>query len=62
MTVREILKMLRKDGWYTTSQEGSHISLKHPEKPGKARKSHSTKSQRGLETGNSKQHLQAGGA
>ena len=25
MTVREILKVLRKDGWYTTNQEGSHI-------------------------------------
>ena len=35
MTVREILKVLRKDGWYTTNQEGSHISLKHPTKPGK---------------------------
>ena len=30
MTVREVLKALRKDGWYTTNQEGSHISLKHP--------------------------------
>lgn len=35
MTVREILKVLRKAGWYTTNQEGSHISLKHPTKPGK---------------------------
>ncbi len=35
MTVREILKILRKDGWYETTQEGSHISLKHPSKPGK---------------------------
>ena len=35
MTVQEILKVLRKDGWYTTNQEGSHISLKHPTKPGK---------------------------
>ena len=26
MTVREILKALRKDGWYITNQEGSHIS------------------------------------
>ena len=25
MTVREILKMLRKDGWYTINQEDSHI-------------------------------------
>lgn len=35
MTVREILKVLRKDGWYIVNQEGSHISLKHPAKPGK---------------------------
>ena len=35
MTVREILKVLRKDGWYIVNQEGSHISLKHTEKPGK---------------------------
>lgn len=35
MTVREILKVLRKDGWYEVGQEGSHINLKHPEKPGK---------------------------
>ena len=35
MTVREILKVLRKDGWYTVNQEGSHINLKHPTKPGK---------------------------
>ncbi len=35
MTVREIPKVFRKDGWYTTSQEGSHISLKHPTKSGK---------------------------
>ncbi|MCM1541280.1 MAG: type II toxin-antitoxin system HicA family toxin [Blautia sp.] len=35
MTVREILKVLRKDGWYAVNQEGSHISLKYPIKPGK---------------------------
>lgn len=35
MTVREMLKVLHKDGWYTINQEGSHISLKHPTKPGK---------------------------
>ena len=35
MTVREILKELRKDGWYITNQEGSHISLKYPTKSGK---------------------------
>jgi predicted RNA binding protein YcfA (HicA-like mRNA interferase family) len=36
MTVREILKVLRKDGWYTTNQEGSHINLKHQQSPEKS--------------------------
>lgn len=35
MTVREILKVLHKDGWYDFNQEGSHVQLKHPTKPGK---------------------------
>lgn len=35
MTAREILKILRKDGWYEVNQEGSHLQLKHPTKPGK---------------------------
>lgn len=35
MTVREILKILHKDGWYNLNQEGSHVQLKHPTKPGK---------------------------
>ncbi len=57
MTVREILKVLRNDGWYITNQEGSHISLKHPTKPGKVTvASH----KRRPETGNAKQYLQAG--
>ncbi len=37
MTVREILKMLYKDGWYEVPgrTRGSHIQLKHPTKAGK---------------------------
>lgn len=35
MTAREILKILRQDGWYEVNQEGSHLQLKHPTKPGK---------------------------
>ena len=35
MTAREILKILHKDGWYDVDQEGSHLQLKHPTKPGK---------------------------
>lgn len=35
VTVRKILKMLKKDGWYIVNQKGSHIQLKHPMKKGK---------------------------
>jgi predicted RNA binding protein YcfA (HicA-like mRNA interferase family) len=35
MTAREILKILHKDGWYDADQDGSHLQLKHPTKPGK---------------------------
>lgn len=35
MTAREVLKILRKDGWYEIDQEGSHMQLRHPSKPGK---------------------------
>jgi len=35
MTVREILKILRKDGWYVVNQEGSHLQMEHRDKPGK---------------------------
>jgi predicted RNA binding protein YcfA (HicA-like mRNA interferase family) len=37
MTVRDILKMLHKDGWTEIPDrtKGSHIQLKHPYKPGK---------------------------
>lgn len=35
MTSRDILKILRKDGWYIVDQDGSHAQLKHPTKPGK---------------------------
>ena len=35
MSAREVLKLLRKDGWYVVNHEGSHMQLKHPTKPGK---------------------------
>jgi predicted RNA binding protein YcfA (HicA-like mRNA interferase family) len=34
MTVREILKRLRQDGWVIVRQKGSHRQLHHPTKPG----------------------------
>lgn len=33
--VREILKMLKQDGWYLKEQEGSHRQFKHPVKKGR---------------------------
>lgn len=35
MTVREILKMLKEDGWYECGTRGSHIQMEHPVKKGK---------------------------
>ena len=37
MTVREVLKILHKDGWREVEArtKGSHIQLKHPSKNGK---------------------------
>ena len=35
MTAREILKILRKDGWYDVDQEGSHLQLTPLQSPAK---------------------------
>lgn len=35
MKVRDVLKMLRSDGWVLRNQEGSHRQFIHPKKPGK---------------------------
>ena len=35
MTVREIQKIISKDGWYFSSQQGSHRHYEHPIKKGK---------------------------
>ena len=37
MTVREVLKILHKDGWQEVENrtKGSHIQLRHPTKQGK---------------------------
>ena len=35
MKVRDMLKLLAKDGWVLKTQEGSHRQLIHPKKPGK---------------------------
>lgn len=34
MKVRDVLKLLRNDGWYLDRTKGSHRQLKHPSKRG----------------------------
>jgi predicted RNA binding protein YcfA (HicA-like mRNA interferase family) len=34
MKCSEFLKLLKKDGWFTIGQKGSHIKMKHPTKNG----------------------------
>ncbi len=35
MKVREVLKLLRDDGWYLVTTEGSHRQFKHASKQGR---------------------------
>ena len=35
MTVRELLRIIEKDGWFMVAQKGSHRQYKHPAKPGR---------------------------
>jgi len=35
MKVREIVKVLRADGWFVVATRGSHVQLKHPSKRGR---------------------------
>ena len=34
MKCSELLRILKKDGWYVVSQRGSHLKMKHDEKSG----------------------------
>ncbi len=36
MKVREILKLIKDDGWFEVEQEGSHRQFKHPTKKGES--------------------------
>jgi predicted RNA binding protein YcfA (HicA-like mRNA interferase family) len=33
--VREVIKLIEKDGWYLVTTRGSHRQYKHPSKPGR---------------------------
>jgi len=35
MKIRDMLEMLRRDGWYLVVTRGSHRQFKHPAKPGR---------------------------
>jgi predicted RNA binding protein YcfA (HicA-like mRNA interferase family) len=35
MKVRDLIKLIEKDGWYIVVTEGSHRQYKHPEKWGR---------------------------
>jgi predicted RNA binding protein YcfA (HicA-like mRNA interferase family) len=35
MKVRDVLRLLRQDGWVNVGSRGSHLQLKHPNKPGR---------------------------
>ena len=34
MKCSELLRLLKKNGWYPVSQSGSHVKMKHDRKPG----------------------------
>ena len=35
MKVREVLRLLRRDGWFLVASRGSHRQFKHESKPGR---------------------------
>jgi len=35
LKLSEIIKIIKKDGWYMVAQKGSHRQFKHPTKPGR---------------------------
>jgi predicted RNA binding protein YcfA (HicA-like mRNA interferase family) len=35
MKVRDIIKLIKDDGWYLVATRGSHRQYKHPTKPGR---------------------------
>ena len=40
---REVIKMLKEDGWYEFAVTGDHYHFKHPTKPGKVTVPHPNK-------------------
>ncbi len=40
---REVIRIIKKDGWYQVRQKGSHVHFQHPHKPGTATVPHPKK-------------------
>ena len=40
---REVIRILKDDGWFKVNCEGDHHQFKHPEKPGKVTVTHPVK-------------------
>ena len=40
---REVMKMLKADGWYVVAIDGDHHQMKHPTKPGRTTVPHPVK-------------------
>ncbi|HEY8125370.1 MAG TPA: type II toxin-antitoxin system HicA family toxin [Methylocystis sp.] len=36
MKIKEVTRLLEKDGWFLVATRGSHRQFKHPTKPGRA--------------------------
>jgi predicted RNA binding protein YcfA (HicA-like mRNA interferase family) len=43
MDSRSLLRALERDGWTVVAQKGSHVQLKHPQKPGRVTVPHPRK-------------------
>ena len=43
MSSRELLQLLKADGWTEVATKGSHVQLKHPTKPGRVTLPHPKK-------------------
>ena len=35
MKLRDLIRLIKKDGWYLVTTKGSHRQFKHPVKPGR---------------------------
>lgn len=40
MRSREVIKLIKADGWFVVDQDGSHMQFRHPTKPGRTTVAH----------------------